>query len=135
MCKTCIRAPPLSFERATVFEPFDPPAYLARTRPDLLASFALSQWVQLCWPMPDAVVPMRGAEEWGRKFAEMVERPFAPLLKRDGCDIEAIEEDQVLLLLAPQTSLEEVGVAISLLEETLPRKGLLLSLFPLEETL
>ncbi len=134
LCKECKKGPRLSFSRAAIFDA-DPSAhYLARKRADLLVDFATLQWAQLDWPLPDAIVPMHGAKNLARDFAERIDCPFAPILKRGGwCDVEAIEEDQVFLLIANENSVGEVREAISLLQETFPKKGFLLSLFPLSE--
>jgi hypothetical protein len=126
MCKECKTNPRLSFSRAAVFEPSPPTFYLARKMPDLLPSFAVLQWIQLDWPLPDAVVPMRGAKGLALAFAEMIDRPFAPVLK----DPEAVEEDQTLLLIDAHSGIEEADAAISLLAEAFPKKSFLLSLFP-----
>lgn len=130
MCKQCKSNSRFPFRRAFAFHPTPPAFHLARTRPDLLASFFVLQWVRLDWPTPDVVVPMRGMKKIAKAFAEMIDRPFASVLKWRRCDFKAIEENQVLLLLDNQSGGEKISRAVSLLGETFPKKGFLLSLFP-----
>ena len=130
MCRQCRIDPLIPFLRASVFDAAPPAFHLVRARPDLLADFAVRAWSGLAWPLPDAVVPMRGAKELALRFAELIERPFVPLFKRSGCDAEAIESDRVLLVIDRGNSFPDCQIAIEALAETFPKKGYLLSLFP-----
>jgi hypothetical protein len=130
LCKRCGTDADLPFSRASVFEATGPALHLARARPDLLAAFAARRWVELDWPFPDVVIPMRGAAKLALEFSSMIDRPYANLFKRKGCDAEAIETDMTLLLIDTGASLANAKEAIHSLAEAFPKKGFLLSLFP-----
>ena len=132
MCRRCRKDPLLIFSRASVFDATEAAFQLARARPDLLAAFAVHQWAQLDWPVPDVVIPIGKAKKIAQMFAEMIERPYANILKRKErweCDDEAIDEDLVILLIDDHSPMPECQNAIGALTEASPKKGYLLSLF------
>jgi len=130
-CRRCRRHPLAPYVRASVFQEVRAAYVLARAKPECLPAFAVRQWGRLAWEMPDVVVPLKGARTFGLEFAERIERPFAPIVRKRWCDVEAIEEGLVILLLDTVGDAREAKRVMGELREASPKKGYLLSLFPL----
>lgn len=98
-----------------------------------MAGFALIQWVQLDWPMPDAIIPMPDANsiEVGKALANLLERPFVRALS-SACEYkkDRLEEDQILLLFDACNPLAALKKTALFLSEAFPKKIYLLSLYP-----
>ncbi len=116
--------------RGYVFDPESPAPLLGVEAVDALAGFAIIQWIQLEWPMPDAVIPMPGAREISLAFAKHLGIPHVQALsylyeyKED-----RLEEDQNLLVVdisSPLPLLQKAGMALS---ASFPKRMYLLSLY------
>lgn len=126
-CQVC-KQEEIPFARASVFE-FTPSAQkLIQYRPDLVGEFAILQFAELDWPIPDVIIPMSSAFSTAKKMADLLKVPFANVLQRGG--VEALNEDQIILLVDHHSPFSEVREAISSLLDAFPKKGFLLSLFP-----
>lgn len=123
LCRTCKKNPHISFTQAQVFEETDAAFHLSKMDSDTVAAFAIYAWVNLDWPIPDLVIPMPGSKEVALRFAEMIERPLASF------DIEAMDEEQTLLVFNCGSPLEEVERAVKSLALASPKRGYVLSLF------
>lgn len=123
LCGQCQRSPRLSFTLANVFEETDPAFHLAKMDSDTVAAFAIYAWVNLDWTFPDLVIPMPGSKEIAFRFAEMIERPLGSL------DVEAMDEEQTLLVFNCGGALEELEKAVRGLSFAAPKRGYVLSLF------
>lgn len=133
LCHRCKKEPLLPFAKASVFEHDDPTRILFFQRPDMAASFAQMQWVQLDWPRPDVVVPTPNAKQWALDWAFTRNLPYADILSNNGvwlCDAEEIEEELTLLVLDVESSLEDLLGVCHALAHTFPKNGYILRLFP-----
>jgi hypothetical protein len=132
LCRKCLRKPELPFRRAYVFEDTEPSRILAKQPIDTIAAFMMKSFISLEWPLPDIVIPMPGAKAAALKFSEMIHKPIANLFSKGWKgDVEAIDTGLILLVIDLGHSLEECKLAISSLAEASPKRGYLLSLFPL----
>ena len=135
LCRICRRNPDLPFSRAFVFEDTEVAMSLAKLESEDLVAFAMVQWVNLEWPLPDIVIPMPGAEGIARQFSAMIGRPMVCCLtyrETWECDAESLDTDLVLLVIDKSCSKEECHGAIQALSSTFPKRGYLLSLFSKE---
>lgn len=130
-CRRCRKNPLVAYVRASVFQEVRSAHVLARTKPECLPAFAVRQWARLAWEMPDVVVPLKGAKAFGLEFAERIGRPFAQIVRRRHCNVEAIEEGLVILLLDTVGDARGAKRTMGQLREASPKKGYLLSLFPI----
>lgn len=103
---------------------------------DALAGFALFQWIQLEWPMPDAVIPMPDSVQVAAAFASFLKLPLVQALKIT-CDYheDRLEDDQILLLFDVSNPLAQLQKAASALSEAFPKRIYLLSLFPYADSI
>jgi len=141
LCRICQRDPWLPFPFAYVFESSAQAYRLCREgkeHPDAMTAFMVVQWEKLRWPIPDVVVPLPGARCFAKSFSSWLETSYAPVLSRCldqwDCDVEALQEDQTLLLLGEKVSRSMLQGAIEALSEAFPKKIYVLSLlhdFPL----
>lgn len=116
---------------ASVFETSHPALRLcreAKEKPEAVAGFVFFQWERLGWPIPDAVIPLPGAKGIAQAFASWLDRPYIPVMLRWDCDIEVLEEDWILLLLAEKQSLQILQSSAEALSEAFPKKIYALSL-------
>ena len=70
---------------------------------------------------------MPGSKEIAFLFAEKLEKPLG------NWDIETIEEEQTLLVICVDSTIEDVDNALQILAKTTPKRGYILSLFCLIE--
>ena len=136
LCNRCRKAPLLPFSQAYVFDDVEPARLLVRQPSDIVAAFAMRSWIALDWLTPDVILPMPGSGEIALAFSEMIERPLAHLFagNRDGhCDVEAINADQIILVIGEGGSLQEYKHAVKALSAAEPKRGYLLSLFQMRE--
>jgi hypothetical protein len=127
-----VKGPRLPFTGAYVFEETEPARLLAQQSSDIIAAFALHAWVSFDWEVPDVIIPMRGAGGIAVVFSEMIRRPVANLFTHNRglrCDVDAIDEGQILLIINVDSPLEECTQAIRQLIGASPRRGYLLNLF------
>lgn len=133
LCQRCRQRPFLPLIRATVFDAEAPARFLGLDSPKAMAAFAFVQWIQLEWPLPDAIIPMPDAHSIavGKAFTQLIERPFVRALKAD-CEYrdDRLEEDGQLLLIDISNSVEKLEKAALALSESFPKKIYLLTLFP-----
>jgi hypothetical protein len=119
--------------RAYVFDPESPAFHLGCEAVDPMAGFAIVQWIQLEWPMPDAIVPMPDPDSTaiGKSFARMLDRPLAKAL-RPNCEYieDRLEEEGELLLFDVSNSVELLRKAAFALSEAFPKRTYILSLLP-----
>lgn len=135
LCGQCRWKRRLPIVRAYVFDPGSPAFFLGCEEAEAIASFAVVQWVQLEWPVPDAIIPMPDADSKaiGRALAVMLEVPFVQALRID-CEYveDRLEDDGYFLLFDVSNPIENLGKAALALSEAFPKKIDLLSLFPSE---
>lgn len=131
LCSQCRQEPLLTATRAYVFDPASPARYLGTEYIDAMASFALLQWIQLEWFVPDAIIPMPDSIPMGRAFAELLNIPFVRALSND-CEYkeDRLEEEQILLLFDVSNPIENLQKASHALSEAFPKRIYLLSLLP-----
>ena len=131
LCRTCRKEKMLSIIRAYVFAPESPAHFLGVERVEAMAGFALLQWIQLEWPIPDAVIPMPGSHNIAAAFANFLQIPLVKALSPFHEYVEdRLEEDQTLLLFDvsnPNLVLSKAAFALS---GSFPKKMHLLSLYP-----
>ncbi|HSX13072.1 MAG TPA: hypothetical protein VLE96_01445 [Chlamydiales bacterium] len=123
LCRQCVTKPLLPFTLGCIFEETDPAFHLSKMEGETVAAFAINAFVHLEWPIPDLVIPMPGGREVANYFAEMLQRPLG------STDPEAMNEDQVLLVLNAFHSVEELDKVVKKLALASPRRGFILSLF------
>jgi hypothetical protein len=135
LCKKCQDEPHLPFPYAYVFERNGPTLQLCQEIqeiPEAIAAFMLYQWVQLNWLKPEVIIPMPKAKALAKWFAFWLDLPYYSLLSMANhtweCDVETIEEDQILLLLDVNSHFTELQKAVSALSETFPKRIYILSL-------
>jgi hypothetical protein len=119
--------------RAYVFDPESPARFLGIEAIDAMASFAYLQWIQLEWPLPDAIIPMPDADSLaiGRALAQLLNVPFIRALRYDGeYKEDRLEEDQILLLFDVSNSMERLQRSAFAISEAFPKRIYLLSLLP-----
>lgn len=131
LCSQCRKAAHLSAVRATVFDRESPAPLLGVEASYAMAGFAVLQWTQLEWPLPDAIIPMSEATALAKAFANILERPFIRALKpcyeyRENC----LEEDLNLFLIDISSPIEQVQKAVQALSSSFPKRIYLLTLFP-----
>lgn len=130
LCLQCRKKRKRSFPFAYVFDSESPAHLLDLEMTDALAGFALLQWIQLDWPMPDAIIPMPDSNGIAFSFAKLLDKPFIQALSpAHEYKEERLEEDQILLLFTMKSSLTELEKAGFSLSESLPKKIYILSLF------
>lgn len=133
ICPQCLFKPDLHIERAYVFEPHSPMELLSVHQSKGIAGFALYQWVQLEWPLPDAVVPMPDADskQFAQDFSMLLNVPLIHALGRSlSYKEDRIVEDQTLLLFDAKNRTQEEQKAALALRESFPKRIYLLKLFP-----
>ncbi len=129
LCKQCRKDPILPFASGYVFEDTEPVHSLLRQGEDVLASFAVCQWAQLDWEMPDVIIPMPGARLWAFYFAQMLRRPLANVFSSQGLvDLQSIDDQLVVLVLDRGSKEKERRHLIESLMQAYPRKGYVLGL-------
>lgn len=133
LCSQCRKNPILSAVRAAVFDPNAPARFLGLEPPEGLASFAIYQWIQLEWPLPDAVIPMPDSVSIAKVFADTIQCPFIRALKGN-CEyrVDCLEEEGILLLIDRGNPIEKIQKAIISLSESFPKRIYLLTLFSLK---
>lgn len=133
LCAQCREKKLLPIARAYVFDPASPAWRLGKEPAEPMAAFALFQWIQLEWPLPDALIPMPDGDSLviGRAFAAMLNVPFVRAL-HSTCEYrgDSLEEDGQLLLFDVSNSLETLHKASLALSEAFPKRIYLLSLVP-----
>lgn len=133
LCAQCREKKLLPIARAYVFDPASPAWRLGMDPAEAMAAFAVCQWIQLEWPLPDAVIPMPDSHSVaiGKAFAIMLNAPFVRAL-HSTCEYKEdyLEEDRELLLLDVSNSLENLHEAALSLLEAFPKRIYLLSLLP-----
>ena len=133
LCAQCRKNRILPIERAYVFDPESPARYLGTEAIDAMASFAFLQWIQLEWPLPDALIPMPDADSIaiGSALAHLLDIPFLRALRSD-CEYkeDRLEEDEILLLFDVSNSIERLQKGAVALSEAFPKRIYLLSLIP-----
>src|SRR6185369_2122546 len=96
-----------------------------------MAGFAIVQWIQLDWPMPDVVIPMpdRHSMLIGSAFAQILNVPFAKAL-RWNLDYreDRLEEDLVCLMFDAKSSLADLKKGSRELLRAFPKRIYILSL-------
>lgn len=134
LCRQCIKNPSLPFSRAYVFEDTEPSRILAKQATETIVAFMMHSWISLDWKVPDVIISMPGASEIANAFSVMIKRPILNLFTRNWeCDVEAIDVEKTLLVIAMGSSMQECKQAISSLSAASPKRGYLLSLFQLRE--
>lgn len=133
LCLQCRQEKILPIARAYVFDPESPARFLGVEAIDAMAGFALVQWIQLEWPIPDGIIPMPDADSIaiGSSLARLLNVPFIRALNRDWSYKEdRLEEDQELILFDVSNSIEKLKKAAYALGEAFPKRVYLLSLLP-----
>ncbi len=131
LCAQCRHKAFLWAIRAFVFDPAAPARYLDLEATHAFAAFAFLQWIQLEWPLPDAVIPMPDSHGIAKALSLLLDRPLIRALHSD-CTYrdDSLEEDLLLLLVdisQPLETLKKVELALS---EAFPKRIYLLSLLP-----
>lgn len=122
-CLQCRRAPRLSFPRAFVFDPMAPILFLVP--PEQLAGFVVYQWIQLDWPVPDAILSLPD------DASIALSKAVAPLMCRPWVKLEQIEESGLNLLFVDAISpLDHIRKGVRPALETSPKNIYQLSLGP-----
>lgn len=131
LCRNCRWKKSLPIPRAYVFDPESPARHLGLEASDALAGFAILQWIQLDWPMPDVIVPMSDAKAIAFDFAKLLDLPFVQALSKE-CEYldEKLEDNQIVLLFDVSSSFSQLEKAVSALKNSFPSKIYLLSLMP-----
>ena len=131
LCLTCRKKRCLSVPRAYVFDPESPARLLGIEEEEAMAGFALLQWIQLEWPMPNAIVPMPDSIPIASAFARFLDLPLIQALSKQ-CEYqeERLEEDQIILLFDISNSLPNLQKAALSLSASFPKRVFLLSLLP-----
>lgn len=132
LCSQCRQEPRLSTVRAYVFDP-ESPARCLGLPAQAMAGFAVHQWIQLEWPLPEVVIPMPDSDSVtiGRAFAQMLQIPFIRALETGYTyKEERLEENQLCLLFDVSHSLLELKKATLALAASFPKRIFLLSLLP-----
>lgn len=133
LCQQCRYKPVLPLVRATVFDSESPARLLGLDSFNAMAGFALAQWIQLEWPMPDAIIPMPDSNSisLGRAFASLIDRPFVRALN-SVCEYQEdrLEEEGELLLIDISNSIDALRKAAIALSVSFPKRIYLLTLFP-----
>ena len=133
LCPQCRKKRLLPIIRGYVFEK-QSPAHLLGTQESVgLASFALYQWIQLEWPLPDAIVPMpdKASKQIGLAFAVMLNVPFIQAINSNYEYIEdRLEEDQTILIFDVRSDFKSLERCALSIRESFPKKAYVLSLFP-----
>ena len=133
ICHRCREHPDLFFPRASLFEPFEAPTQLVRKKPDALAGYALYQWIQLEWPMPDFILCLPHCKS--QSAIELAQGLQVPIL----CPLtwwsrtlieEIIPEDATFLIWDTGTPIEILKRYETEIAQASPKKCFLLSLFP-----
>jgi hypothetical protein len=136
LCKQCRHTALLSSVRGFVFDSESPARCLGLEATEAMAGFALIQWIQLEWPLPDAVIPMPDADSRliARTFADWLQLPFVKVLNAQGkyCE-DLIEEDLVLLVIDAANPFQKLREADQALREAFPKRTYILSLFSFTE--
>lgn len=133
LCLQCRQEKILPIARAYVFDPESPARFLGVEAIDAMAGFALVQWIQLEWPLPDGIIPMPDADSIaiGSSLARLLNVPFIRALNRDWSYKEdRLEEDQELILFDVSNSIEKLKKSAYALGEAFPKRVYLLSLLP-----
>jgi hypothetical protein len=107
-------------------------------RVEAMASFAVLQWIQLEWPMPDAIVPMpdEASLSIGSFFAEILNVIFVRALGKFHEYVEdRLEDQQILLVIDVSNSLEDLQKSALELSNSFPKKIYALSLFPYADSI
>ena len=86
-----------------------------------LASFAIRAFISYDFPIPDLIIPMPGSMEYACYFSEILNVPMS--------QNRGIDENQVLMVLNVDSSVEECKELIGSLKEYFPKKGYLFHLF------
>lgn len=133
LCKQCRYRPILPLVRATVFDAESPARLLGLDSVKAMAGFALVQWIQLEWPVPDAIIPMPDADSiaLGRAFASLIDRPFVRALNSSGeYQEDRLDEDGELLLIDISHPVDALRKAALALAASFPKRIYLLTLLP-----
>lgn len=132
LCSQCREEKLLPVVRAFVFDAEAPAQLLNLELVDPMGAFAFLQWIELEWPLPDAIIPMPDPSSLsiGRVLAHFIDRPFVRALRRNGEYLaECLDEDQELLLFDTSNPLERLHKGALALFESLPQRVRILSLF------
>lgn len=121
VCPQCRASPRLRIARAFVFEREAP--LLAHCKPAQLAGFMAYQWVQLDWPIPDAIITLSddASIELGQAIAPLLCRPWIAIAKIEIPDLE-------LLLIDAISPLDHIRKDVRDALEAFPKRILQLSL-------
>ena len=120
-----------SAQRAFVFDPESPASLLGLDALDALAGFALIQFIQLEWDMPDAIIPMPDSISIAAAFADLLHLPLIQALDlRHSYKEDRLEENGTLLLFDISNSIPVLQKSTMALMESFPKRIYLLSLFP-----
>jgi hypothetical protein len=135
LCPECRTAPQFFFIRAALFEPWGAAHRLysgSGGSAEGLAGYALYQWAQLDWPLPDFVVPLPQRLSIGiaKRLAEGLGVPYANPFTR-WCNTlidDLLPEDASLLVIDPGMSFALLKKYETELAKACPKKCFLLSL-------
>ncbi len=131
LCKTCRTERQLPVQRAYVFDPESPARLLDLDAVEAMAGFAILQFIQLDWLVPNAVIPMPNSIRIASHFAKDLSLPFVQGLSHSyEYRKDRLEENQVLLLFDVSNPLMNLEKAARSLAIAFPKKIYLLSLFP-----
>ena len=125
LCGMCKEKPRLPIPVASVFDRNDPPFILCQKMkqfPLAMGSFLWLQWERLGWSLPDQILPLSGMLPIAQGFGDLMQRPVLPALHSSIKDIEMIEEEATLLILAKMLDTEEIQEVVRDLMETFPKK-------------
>lgn len=131
LCAECRQNPRLPIIRAYVFDAESPAHLLSLEARDAMAGFAFIQWIQLEWPLPDAIIPMPDADSIaiGRVLAKLLDRPVVRALSSSWKYKEGrLEDHQILLLFDACNSMPILQKCALALSESFPKSIYLLSL-------
>jgi hypothetical protein len=133
LCQQCRQDPLLPAVRATVFDSESPARLLGLDSCNAMAGFTVLQWIQLEWPLPDAIISMPDPDSLslGRAFATLLDCPFVRALD-SACAYreDRLEEEQELLLIDVSNPLPVLQKAALSLCQSSPKRIYLLTLFP-----
>jgi hypothetical protein len=152
LCQRCAIGPLLSAKRASLFEQTMQASKLVsilqhEQNPYLLdftASLFILQWDALKWPLPDRIVilPTKTNEAWLETLLESLSKMcgalvckalrlewVAPFEWRCTSGVSNDLQNQVVLLLTKEASLQALREAVSALAQSLPKQVLIHSVF------
>ncbi len=124
-CARCRRGLPLTVARAFAFDPQAPLLALCACAPEELAGFVAYQWVQLDWPIPDAILSLPDTASF------RLSKAVSHLLCRPWIEVREIKSPGLELLIVDAISpFDHIRRGVRPVLETSPKSIYQLSLAP-----